>query len=116
MSIRNPDTMVVFATAPNKTAEDGSGQNSPFTEAMMRNIATPGLEVEPMMKRVTRDVVAATKGGQIPERLSKLTSEFVFNEAAPQAAAAAQQQPAVTPAADPCASSNPPVSCLWRKR
>lgn len=129
MSIRNPDTMVVFATAPNKTAQDGSGQdgsgqNSPFTEAMIRNMAIPGLEIEHMMKRVSRDVAQATKGEQTPERLSKLTSDFVFREAPAQAGGQAKSETearprpaaAATPTADPCTSANPPVSCLWRRK
>jgi uncharacterized caspase-like protein len=121
MSIRRPDTMIVFATAPNKTAQDGSGRRSPFTEAMIRRLAEPGLEVEPMMKRVTRDVARATKGEQVPERLSRLTSEFVFNEAAtrpPSSLPGGAPAPvsAAPQAANPCASSNPPISCLWRKR
>lgn len=109
MSIRNPDTMVVFATAPNATAQDGQGGNSPFAGAMLRHLSTPGVEIELMMKRVTRDVVQATGGAQVPERLSRLTSEFVFKEAA--AVVGAVPAPV---AADPCRVANPPLSCLWR--
>jgi Caspase domain len=82
MSIRNPDTLLVFAAAPGKTASDGVGTNSPFTSALLQNIREPGVEIELMLKRVTRDVVQATNGEQVPERLSRLTSEFVFNRAA----------------------------------
>jgi uncharacterized caspase-like protein len=127
MSIRSSDTMVVYATAPNKTAQDGSGQNSPFTEAMVRNIATPGVDIELMMKRVTRDVAKSTEGAQIPERLSRLTSEFVFNEAvekpgeapSPQSASASNPgvaSPGNSASTDLCRSDNPPLSCLWNTR
>jgi uncharacterized caspase-like protein len=81
MTIRNPDTLLVFAAAPGKTASDGAGNNSPFTSALLRNISDPGIEIELLMKRVTRDVVQATNGAQVPERLSRLTTEFVFNTA-----------------------------------
>ena len=81
MTVRNPDTLLVFAAAPGKEASDGAGSNSPFTSAMLRNLAEPGVEIELMMKRVTRDVVQETAGEQVPERLSRLTSEFVFKEA-----------------------------------
>jgi uncharacterized caspase-like protein len=81
MTVRNPDTLLVFAAAPGKEASDGVGSNSPFTAAMLRNIAEPGVEIELMMKRVTRDVVQETGGEQVPERLSRLTSEFVFKQA-----------------------------------
>lgn len=81
MTIRNPDTLLVFAAAPGKTASDGSGRHSPFTSALLQNISNPGIEIELLMKRVTRDVVQATNGAQVPERLSRLTTEFVFNTA-----------------------------------
>lgn len=81
MTVRNPDTLLVFAAAPGKEASDGTGSNSPFTTAMLRNLAEPGVEIELMMKRVTRDVVQETGGEQVPERLSRLTSEFVFKQA-----------------------------------
>lgn len=80
MEIRNPNTFVVYAAAPGRTASDGSGQNSPFASALLSNINQPGLEIETLMKRVTRDVSKATNGQQIPERFSRLTSDFVFNE------------------------------------
>lgn len=82
MAIRNPDTLLVFAAAPGRTASDGAGRNSPFTTALMNNISEPGIEIELMMKRVTREVVQTTNGTQIPERLSRLTSDFVFNSGA----------------------------------
>ena len=98
MAIRNPDTLLVYAAAPGRTASDGGGENSPFTTALLRNIDEPGVEIELLMKRVTRDVVQATGGEQVPERLSRLTTEFVFKAApggtAPSAAAAAQKAPA----------------------
>jgi hypothetical protein len=85
MAIKNPDTLLVFATAPGKTASDGTGAHSPFTLALLQNMREPGVDVELVMKRVTRDVVQATKGEQVPERLSRLTSEFVFNQSGERA-------------------------------
>ena len=76
--IRSPQTLVVFATRPNTTAADGGGRNSPFTEAFLKHVATPGVEVEVLMKRVTAMVVANTSGKQRPERLSRLEQEFYF--------------------------------------
>ena len=73
------DTLLVFATAPGKTADDGlDGQHSPFTKALLSHIEVPGVDIEVMLKRVQRDVQAATKGDQRPERLSKLETEFQF--------------------------------------
>lgn len=59
-------TLIAFATAPGKTAEDGDTQNSPFTTALLRNIETPGIEVRRMLGNVRREVRETTKGRQIP--------------------------------------------------
>jgi len=114
MEIRNPDTLLVFAAAPGKTASDGAGANSPFTAALVQNIAEPGVEIEQMMKRVARDVRSATGGTQAPERLSKLTTEFIFTPA--QSTKALTVEPA-RPASDTpsCKGPNPPISCLWNR-
>lgn len=74
------DTLLVYAAEPGNVAEDGTGANSPFTTAFLKHVATPGIDVEVMMKRVTADVRQVTEDRQRPERLSKLTIEFYFNE------------------------------------
>ncbi|MGJ4859156.1 tetratricopeptide repeat protein [Labrys sp. La1] len=78
LTVDSPDTLVVFATQPNDVAADGTGRNSPFTQAFLANVGAPGVEVETLMKRVTADVKAATGDKQRPERLSGLTTEFYF--------------------------------------
>ena len=45
------NTLVAYATAPNQTAADGMGIHSPFTNALLTHIDTPGLEVSAMLKR-----------------------------------------------------------------
>jgi tetratricopeptide (TPR) repeat protein len=76
--VKAPQTLVVFATRPNMVAADGRGRNSPFTEAFLQHVATPGVEIEVLMKRVAASVVAKTDGRQQPERLSRLEREFYF--------------------------------------
>jgi TPR repeat protein len=78
VTVNSPDTLVVFATQPNATAADGKGRNSPFTEALLENIAAPGVEIETLMKRVSASVGKKTYQKQEPERLSRLKSEFYF--------------------------------------
>jgi hypothetical protein len=75
------DTLIVFATAPGEEAGDGGGRHSPFTEALLRHIETPGVDVEVMLKRVTGDVRRATGERQRPERLARLAKEFSFKPA-----------------------------------
>lgn len=135
MQLRNSDTLIVFAAAPNRTASDGSGRNSPFTKALLNNIHSPGVEIELMMKRVTNQVYQETKGEQTPERLSRLTSEFVFmqkkaglldvfrstktddenGKAAPHKSTIAKKVEIKEKTNDPCSGDNPPISCIWRK-
>ena len=86
------DTLLVYAAAKGAEALDGKGRNSPFMGALLKHISTPGLEVEVMLKRVAREVRKATGQYQKPERLSRLTSEFYFNEQPDKAAQTRLQQ------------------------
>jgi len=78
MQTRSNNTLIVFATAPDKVAEDGDSVDSPFTTALLHHIETPGVEVEVMLKDVTSDVRKATRDRQSPERLSRLDTKFYF--------------------------------------
>jgi uncharacterized caspase-like protein len=68
-------TLIAFATAPGKIAADGSGANSPFTQALVRHLRTPGLEVRQMLTRVRNDVATATDDRQIPWDNSSLRGD-----------------------------------------
>jgi uncharacterized caspase-like protein len=68
--------LIAFATAPGNVAQDGEGPNSPFTNALLRHFAEPGVEIEQMMKRVRNDVFTDTKGRQEPWQNSSLRSEL----------------------------------------
>ena len=72
---------VAFATAPGMVAADGSGAHSPFTEALLKFIETPGLEVRQMMSKVRGEVESATNGRQIPWDSSSLSGDFYFDPA-----------------------------------
>lgn len=72
------DTLIVFAAGAGQEAEDGSGRNSPFTQAVLKHIGTPGLEVSVAMKLVTREVRLATSGRQRPEQLTSMGQLFFF--------------------------------------
>lgn len=57
---------IAFATAPDMVAYDGSGQNSPFTEALLRHIETPGESIQNILATVTGEVRESTEGRQSP--------------------------------------------------
>jgi uncharacterized caspase-like protein len=60
--------IIAYATQHGATAADNAGgRNSPFTAALLNNIATPGLDVTDMFRKVGRDVGVATAGRQRPE-------------------------------------------------
>jgi uncharacterized caspase-like protein/opacity protein-like surface antigen len=71
-------TFVAFSTSPGATAADGTGANSPFTTAFLREIREPGLPIEQLFRRIRLSVHDATGGQQIPWDTSSLISDFAF--------------------------------------
>jgi hypothetical protein len=82
-------TLIAFATAPGQVALDGTGENSPFTTALLQHIRTPGLEAREMLARTRRAVREATGGEQIPWDNSSLEAPFYFFVARGEAAGVA---------------------------
>lgn len=72
---------VAFSTEPGRAALEGSGRNSPFTEALLRHIKRPGATIHDVMQRVRKDVADTTGGQQIPWEKSALTQRIVFTPA-----------------------------------
>jgi formylglycine-generating enzyme required for sulfatase activity len=70
--------LIAFATSPNKTAADGHGKNSPFVEAILKHIHSPGLSVTDMMTDVIAEVATATNDRQEPWQQSSLRTKFYF--------------------------------------
>jgi formylglycine-generating enzyme required for sulfatase activity len=60
------DTLIAFAAKAGSTAADGDGKNSPFTRALLDNIATPGLDLRIAFGRVRDEVLKATNRKQEP--------------------------------------------------
>ena len=71
-------TLIAFATEPDQVALDGDGAHSPFTEALLRHIETPGIEVRQMLSRVRAAVITSTDGQQLPLDTSALIDDFYF--------------------------------------
>jgi hypothetical protein len=84
-------TLIAFATGPGQTALDGQeGTNSPFTRALMANIATPGVEIQQAMTKVRAQVNEETNKGQLPWGHTNLIGSVYLNPVtAPTANAAA---------------------------
>ena len=71
-------TLIAYATQPDNVALDGVGNHSPFTQALLNNIATPGVEIRQMLTRVRQEVITETDRQQVPWDHSSLLSEFYF--------------------------------------
>lgn len=89
-------TLIAYATAPGQVAEDGKGNNSPYTTALAKAMKVPGLTAEETFKRVRIDVSASTSQRQTPWESSSLTGDFYFG--GPPAASGGPAQ-AAAPAA-----------------
>jgi hypothetical protein len=60
------DTLIAYAARAGSTAEDGDDGHSPFTRALLKNLAEPGLDVRIAFGRVRDDVLKATGNRQEP--------------------------------------------------
>jgi hypothetical protein len=78
-TIQPPQSLIVYATAPGKTAQDGEGRNGVFSSALLKHLSDPGLDVEIMFRRVRDEVISATGGAQVPWTNSSLSGKgFIF--------------------------------------
>lgn len=71
--------VIAYATQANDVAADGTGRNSPFTAALVREIDQPGLEVATLFRRVQKSVYDTTAGRQTPELSLSLLGDFYLN-------------------------------------
>lgn len=99
------NTLVAFAAKAGSTASDGGGKNSPYASALVKYIATPGMDLRRVFGFVRDDVMKATGNKQEPYVYGTLGGDDVplvpapAKEAAKDAkeAAAAAPQPAPPP-------------------
>jgi uncharacterized caspase-like protein len=92
----NPNTMVAFAAKAGSTASDGDSRNSPYTTALVKYIATPGLDLRKAFGFVRDDVMKSTGNKQEPFVYGSLGGDDM--------ALVPKQQAAEAPAGDPQAS------------
>jgi hypothetical protein len=60
------DTLIAYAAKAGSTADDGDGQHSPFTSAILKDLPVPGLDVRLAFGRVRDDVLKNTANRQEP--------------------------------------------------
>lgn len=70
--------IVSFAAQEGSTADDGAGDNSPYTTALLEVIDEPGLEVGRMFRKVRARVREATNGAQVPVERMQLPDKAIY--------------------------------------
>jgi formylglycine-generating enzyme required for sulfatase activity len=90
-----PDTLVAYAAKAGSIAGDGLDDHSPFTAALLKHIATPGLDIRLALGAVRDTVMATTTPRQEP---------FVYGSLGGRTTALVEG-PALAPAADAAAQA-----------
>jgi uncharacterized caspase-like protein len=93
--VRNPEGLILaYATQYLATAADGDPNgDSSFTSALLKRIATPGLDVKELFFQVGKEVIADTRGAQRPEISVSFYDSYTLVPGAPDATAAAPAGP-----------------------
>jgi uncharacterized caspase-like protein len=60
------DTLIAYAAKAGSTAADGVGTNSPYTTALVKHLALPGLDLRLALGRVRDEVLKSTANRQEP--------------------------------------------------
>ena len=71
-------TLVAYSAEAGTVASDGDGRNSPYTEALLRHIEEPGLELDLMFRHVRDSVLSSTGGSQRPFTYGSLSSQGTY--------------------------------------
>ncbi len=85
-------SLVAYATAPGSVAADGDGRNGVYTKHLLKNMDTPGLTIEKILKNVRIGVLHETGERQVPWESSSLTGDFYFATKKPSAIQAPQTE------------------------
>jgi formylglycine-generating enzyme required for sulfatase activity len=66
VDLASSDTLIAFAAKHGSTVADGAAANSPYTAALVKHLATPGLDLRLAFGRVRDEVLKATGNRQEP--------------------------------------------------
>jgi uncharacterized caspase-like protein len=94
--------IIAYATQANDVAADGTGRNSPFAAALLRNLGSPGLDVRQMFFNVQDEVDRLTAGKQRPELSISLVGQYKMK---PATDATANNEVAPAAPVDPAAQA-----------
>ena len=96
------NVLVAYAAKDGTTASDGDGRNSPFTAALLKNLETPGLEINFLFRRIRDEVMTTTRNEQEPFVYGSLSGQSIYLRAStnPSSLEAAMPQARI-PAPEP---------------
>ncbi len=86
--------VVSFAAQEGRTADDGDGMHSPYTQALLAAVDEPGLEVGRLFRRVRSQVRELTNDRQVPIERMQLPDEAIY-------LAGAETGPVIQPPVEP---------------
>jgi hypothetical protein len=66
VSVQPPGSVIVYATSAGSVAQDGTGRNEVFTGELLKNLETPGIDLNTMLDRTAQGVLAVTRNQQNP--------------------------------------------------
>jgi hypothetical protein len=69
---------ISYATTPGNVANDGDGENGPYTSEFAKAVQIEGLKIEDVYKKVRYEVSKKTRQLQIPTETSMLNGDFYF--------------------------------------
>jgi hypothetical protein len=72
------DSIIVYATGAGEVAADGTGRNGLFTEKLLANLKTPGLDITDVFKRTGTEVAQASGNKQRPAIYSMFYGDVYF--------------------------------------
>ena len=104
------NTLIAYAAKAGSLSYDGAGANSPFTTALVKHIAEPGLDIRIALGRVRDDVLRATGHRQEPFVYGSLGGETVSLTPA----AATRSDPLAATAADYALAERVGSADAWR--
>jgi uncharacterized caspase-like protein len=73
--------MVAYAAKGGTIADDGNGEHSPFTAALLTHLETPGVDIGIMFRKVRDTVLARTHNAQEPFVYGSLPGEEFYFKA-----------------------------------
>ncbi|GAC1593431.1 MAG: hypothetical protein NVS3B19_15610 [Ginsengibacter sp.] len=74
------NTLILYATSPNKVALDGKEKNSPFTKALKEKINGDTLDILQIAKKAGGEVAQETEEFQTPAFFGTLYNDFYFKQ------------------------------------